>query len=191
MIFLYIIAGIIALTGLILLLFIKIEADFNAGLIIRVKIAFLKFTVYDSEKPKKPDDENKPQTNKKLPYADKIKDNFKNISSSGEITEIFTWIKKLLQKLGKSIIFFEVDLHIIAGGKDPAETAIKYGALCASVYPLISYADSLGNINNKNVTINCGFNQEATEVKGKITAGMRIWTVFSILFMVIKFINKK
>lgn len=187
MLALYIILGILALIVLLLALPLRIFLRYEPepGFQYRVKYLFL--TLADSAKeakPKKP----KPSSGAQAPAKKKsggkateklldflgLKDvssaaNFKRAVGSKGLAEtvrgVFAAVRDLFSRIGgliKKSVFKRFDLKITVGDSDAADAAIRYGEVCAAVYPLLTLLDGAMKFKKRTVDVRCDFEQEHT-----------------------------
>ncbi len=92
----------------------------------------------------------------------KSKSSAKDGGFATKLTDTIATLKPLLDRIFWLLPRARIKkLHIvsISAGDDAADTALHYGAVCAVVYPLISYIQSLSRVSKKAVDtrISCDF----------------------------------
>ncbi len=160
MIILYILLGIIVLVGILLLCNITVCLSYSDEFLLKVK--FLNFTLFSSDKPKvkeKNKNEKKPttQTKAKKSLFKKLKEKY---GFSGAVREIFSLLNDSfvhIKKFLRHIFIKKVNLNINVVGQDAAQTAIEYGAVCSAVYPVLSFVQGLGNVGYEKIDVKADF----------------------------------
>ena len=96
-------------------------------------------------------------------------------------------------KLLKSVVFDEIDIYVIVGKGDAAETAIAYGKMCQKVYPLVGFLCSNNVVHKYDVLVDPDFLANRSEgeifidfhmVIRKVinaTVGMVVRLIFQVL----------
>lgn len=100
-----------------------------------------------------------------------------SISENGlleTIGSVFTAVKNLFSRLFGLVskgVFRKFDLSITVGDSDAADAALRYGTICAAVYPLLTLLDSSMKFRSRNVDIRCDDTQETTTAQfdGRLT----------------------
>ena len=186
MLALYIILGILALIVLLLALPLRIYLRYapEPGFQFRVKYLFLTLADSTKEKPpklEKPSGKKKPAAKKKkgggkatetlLDFLG-LKDvssklNFKRAVADkgllGIVSDVTASIRDLFSRIGKLVkksVFKRFDLRVTVGDSDAADAAMRYGTVCAAVYPLLTLLDGTMKFKKRTVDIACDFEQE-------------------------------
>lgn len=166
MVALYIIGGVLLLIALLLLLPITAQIKFKDDLDFKVK--FLGITVYKLKEEKQKNENPKGEkTDQKLKEEQglfsklKAKHGFK-----GAIKELFDFVSAVFCEIKPQLLkikFRKFKLDLIVVGEDAAMTAIEYGAVCAIVYPVLSFIDQNLNIKLKQINVEAGFKHNESE----------------------------
>lgn len=201
MICLIIILSILLVLFLISLLNIKLIASYKEKLSLVIKILFIKIDLSPKEekkkkpekKPKKKKEkkkkEDKKTDSKKSEKKEKKKKNpFKilwekqGISGFVELLkDVLKMVKGVLKRFFRRLVIQNFELKISFAGEDASDTATGYGALCATVYPLMGQLYSRLNVKDYSVDITCNFNNGAkTEIDCSLYATIRICHILSI-----------
>lgn len=173
---LLIILGIIIFIMLILAVPVNIYSEYNEEFVLYIRYLFIKYYIYppQEKKNKKKKKEKKPKEDKKEDKGEEKKeeekpkeksDNFiktfyKNQGVSGMIeliSNIASKLKKGMGKIGRSFYIRMFWLRINVADGDAANTAQKYGKVCAAVYPPLGYILSTVHSKNCSVKINPDF----------------------------------
>jgi hypothetical protein len=115
-----------------------------------------------------PKEEPKPEKKQKLDF-----ELVKNLVSSGF---------KGLGVLFRHLKFKMFLLRIVVGSEDAAECAIQYGRICAAVHGGLAVASNLVHLKAKEISIDCDFKRNETELELDAQAGIRIVFVFGAAF---------
>ena len=81
-----------------------------------------------------------------------------------------------------------LDIKVSSG--DAAATAIEYGAVCAAVYPVLSFIDSTANVKMKNINISADFNSGDSDFGFSVIVRVRIIYLIVMAFGVFSEYNK-
>ena len=200
MISVYIIVGILLL--LLLLLLIPISADMGYRDKFEISVRYGGIKVFDSTRPKKqkppapkkevkaPETIRKPL--KKESFIDKI---FRERGKIEGIKFCFSLIKAAFSRiiwLIKKIKFKRLILNISVASSEAANTAITYGALCGTVYPIINLIDQNSCIGVKKVNIYTNFDKLSPEIETLISAESRlIYAVISAISLLFAYLRLK
>ncbi len=147
--------GLGVLILLIVLLFsirIHLVIDYDRDLFVRASYLFLGYTLYPKEKgkPKKAKKE-EPKKEKEKKKEDKPKEKkpkkesiltrfYRNKGVSGIIELLqgaLHGVNGLLGRLWRQIVIHELFVDLVISGSDAADCALKYGKVCAAVYPTL------------------------------------------------------
>lgn len=177
MIVLYILAVLLLLIALILLLPVSVDLNYKEDFSFKVK--FLNIKVFPLKEKKQNEKTDKPKSEAKK--DNQFKTSFQKLKEkygfSGAIKEIFAFLKECLKHLGgflKTVKFRKVKLNLVVAESDAFKTAIKYGEVCAVVYPVLSYLESKANIKYKKIDVKSDFNAQKGEFDFSLTAKLQI-----------------
>ena len=213
-IFLCVLGGLIALIWLILSIPVHVSFSYQDKLYLTVRYLFVKINVLPlQEKEKKPKKQKKPKKEKPK-EEEKEEEQKPKEKKPNAIVEMvkangFDGMVSVLQSLGhvfslyggkllKSVVFDEIDVYMVVGKGDAAETAIAYGKMCQKVYPLVGFLCSNNVVHKYDVSVEPDF--LANSSKGEIfidfhliirkvinaTVGMAVRLVFQVLLKFIK-----
>lgn len=173
MIALYIVLAVLLFIFLLLLVKIQVFFEYTDKLKLTVKYLFIKKTIVTPEekekakktekKPKKEpqQQEKKKEKKKKQSYLSKLKDK-KGISG---IVSIFTSLARiasgLLKNVFKHIVIKRFDVDIVIVGDDASDTALKYGKLCAVIYPSLDIILSVTDTKDYKISVMPDFDDNA------------------------------
>ncbi len=195
---------IIGLLTIIMLLRIKINLGFKKGESVFFTIGVLCFKFGNKKKKTKketqPTKEEKQEDKKeKKPnkFVEKIKKklgldiDLKDDAQKGALSETINKIITILVLLGNRLKWLlkkfrldKLDLYILCGGSDAADTAMDYGLVCSTVYPFVAYVTA--NLNKKdnaeNVRIGCDFDGDS-DFNIEIGVSVRIFYIVKGLLL--------
>lgn len=163
MVALYIILGIVLLFVVLFSMRVTLIVEYAEKTVVTVKYLFLKFTVFDSSKPKAEKKPKKPKNNKEekpagetaqsaeetaQPVENKPKAKGNSLLKQIYLDHGYDGIVKMLRAVGdslgsffgklyKTVVFDELYITMITSGSDAADTAINHGRLCAWAYPIL------------------------------------------------------
>lgn len=184
------------LAFIILLLFIPISVHirYDGDFFVKLKIAGIKaYEVEpkeDTEKPK-PDTESDKKAKKQTEKAfDKLK---KKLGFAGAVKEIFGFIRSVLERLKESLKHIAIrrlclDIKVASG--DAAATAVEYGAVCAAVYPVLTFIDGILNVKMKSINVTADFNSDNSDFGFSVVVRVRIIYLIVMAFGVFSEYNK-
>jgi len=159
----------------------------EAGFLMWVKVAFLKFRIADKDKKQKP---------KKEKAKDKKSDIGKQIKpgSLREFLDILKAVSNVLDRLRRRLLIKQLTIYYVSAGEDAANTAIMYGAAHAVYNTVIPLLESRFRIKHKDLRAAVDFNTSEQKIYLKIAISIAVWEVFyivSALFPIIAGIFKK
>ena len=145
-----ILLGIIAFIVIAVSVPVHISISYSDKIYLTVRYLFVKFKVLPlgEKKPKKqkekkpkeekPKKEKPPKENKPNPILGMVKANgydgmMEIIRNLGHIFALYGG------KLLKSVKFNEIDIYVVVGKGDAAQTAIEYGKACRQIYPIVGF----------------------------------------------------
>lgn len=185
-----ILALIVLLLALPLRIFLKYTPE--SGLQYRIKYCFLTLTDSEKNKKSPEKDKKKGSEQKKskkgkkdksksgqsavsfllsflglddVSSAAKAKEAISNNGLLETIGSVFSAVKNLFSRISgliKKGVFRKFDLRVTVGDSDAADAALRYGTICAAVYPLLTLLDSSMKFRSRNVDIRCDYTQETT-----------------------------
>ncbi len=183
---LWIAAGILAVLALLACLPVAVELRFQKELFVTVRLAGVKVFSIDPKKQKKPQKESKekpPKQEKDKPEKPKF---FKELKDhygfSGAVSRLFELARAILlkfKKLLRHLTFDKLELALAVAGDDAAETAIRYGQVCAAVYPFLELLNTASNVTLKKIDITADFSGDT----GTLQAAFAVTVKARILFL--------
>lgn len=186
-VFVTILAIILFLIGLILLSKITVFLSFHDKFVFYVK--FFGFKLFGNQeqdgKIEKSDDKTQGEK-QKAKFFGKLR---KKLGFSGAVKELSGFgmkIAKLLSSLLKHFSFRKIFLNIIVATENAAQTAIEYGTVCAVVYPLAEFLNSVSDVKYKKIAISTDFNSTNPKMEFEFEAGTRVIFLLISAFKIFK-----
>lgn len=200
MLALWIILGIVALLGLLLLLPLQIVLRYDPenGFFYRVRLLFV--PLVRSGRQKEPKEEKKPAAPKKEQPVEQKKSAVPDLLAFlglGEINtkerakaaiaergltavlgDVLAAIQTLLARTGKCLgsgVFQRFFLTVTIGGDDAADAAISYGTACAAVYSLVTLLEQSMTVRRRRVNVAIDYLQESSRVSLDLALRYRVW----------------
>ena len=190
MLALWIILGIVALLGLLLLLPLQIVLRYDPenGFFYRVRLLFVPLVRSDRpEKVERP--EKKPAAPKKEQPEEQKKSAVPDLLAFLGLGEINTkarakaaiserGLTALLVRTGKCLgsgVFQRFFLTVTIGGDDAADAAISYGTACAAVYSLVTLLEQSMTVRRRRVAVTIDDAQESGSVSLDLALRYRVW----------------
>lgn len=155
--------------GLVLLaLFGPISLDVKFDEDFYYKVKFFGISVYKSEKKeknkkKKPKQKKKKSEKKESSLFTRFK---KKYGFTGAVKEFFKFFKNVLSHikgLQNYIKIRSVCLDVSIASGDAAKTAFDYGLVCTAAYPVLSFLETLTNLEYKSINISSDFEGKASK----------------------------
>ena len=191
---LIIVLSVLAFIVLLLLIPISVHIEYDGDFFVKLKIAGIKaFEAEPKEEIKEPspDTESDKKAKKQTEKAfDKLK---KKHGFAGAVKEIFVFLKAVLERLKRSFKHIAVrrlclDIKVASG--DAAATAIEYGAVCAAVYPVLTFIDGIANVKMKSINVTADFNSDKSDFRFSVIIRAKILFLIIMAFGVFSEYNK-
>lgn len=192
MIALYILLGIFALLFLVLISSVTVLVHIDDDAEVKVGFWFLRFRVFPVKDKKA---EKKVKRSHKLKENGYIKKLIEQNGIVGAVSELFSVVKTVLKKAGKAARHIRVkrcSLLVTAASDDAATTAVRYGTLCATVFPALKGLQSLVKWNDRKtkVSVVSDFNSDKPtlylDAKLKLRLCFIVGAAFGVMFELIK-----
>lgn len=188
----YIIFTIVLLIILIITMPVNVYISYEDKLSAKIKFLFLALDLFDE---KGHGDEDKNQENgesldKKRKPAKAKKSKLKNIIKKRGLSGFIDLVKfssETLTNLTKDLLYSikisSLKLKIIVSGDDTADTALKYGYVCSTVYCFVNILNNVSNIKNRPyVNIAPDFLGEKSSVSFELIFHTRIIYITNAIF---------
>ena len=196
MIVLYILLAIIILIAAILSIKVSVIADYSQNFYLKVKYLFLEISVYPSSGKKAKKEKPAEETKEDVPSQEEqgakkggknpIKTFLENEGVSGVIgliNDTARIIGGFFGSIFRHVIFDELFLTIVVGGRDAADTAIKYGRVSASVFPPLGYICSHAKVKKYDADVSPDFLADVS------TAEFHVKISFRPIFLLRSYLN--
>lgn len=205
-IILWVILSVLVLSFAALFIPVRICVDYTTEARVVLKYLFLKIPlVPQKEKKKKKKNPGKQPSEKKKPDGKKKKEEseirkyLKSLHKSKGIDGLITLVRELaglatgtLRGLFKHIIFKRFDINVTVATGDAADTAIKYGYVCAGVYPALSLVLNAVRYKDYTVNISADFDRKKPMADCKIQANiLPLFAVKEAVKLLLRFVELK
>lgn len=204
MIVLYILLAIILLIVAVLSIKVSVIADYSKEFYLKIKYLFLEIPVYPvSEKKKKkekPIEEAKEAAPPPEEQAAKKggKNPIKNFLENEGVSGVIGLINDTARIIGgffgsifRHVIFDELFLTIVVGGRDAADTAIKYGRISSAVFPPLGYICSHAKVKKYDADVSPDFLADVSTAEFHVKISFRpIFLVGAVLVLAVKMLFK-
>lgn len=188
MLALYIILGVLLLLFSLTLLNVVWYAEYDEELRVLVRIGFLKIQLAPQkpkkEKPKKKAPKKQKKQKKKTAEPKEKKPSFiKQLHKEHGITGIINIVQRLaelvvgaLKGVFSHLIVTELTVKIEVSGEDAADSAIKYGRVCAALFPALGAITKIVKVKHYNVNVTPVFSDKpgTTRAYAKAKAKLRL-----------------
>lgn len=104
----------------------------------------------------------------------------------GAIKELMAFLKDCLSHIKPLLRYIKIrniNLSLVYGSGDAAETAIRYGEICTAVYPVLALLDTAKNIKFKHIDVKSEFTAQKAEFEFSLKISTQI---FILLIMAVK-----
>ena len=166
----------IIFTVLILIAFLRfgVIAEYSEeGIKLWAKAGFLKFELLKDNKKKK--DKKKKKEKPKKPVNMKP-------GSFDDFMVILRSVKNALGRLKRRLLIKNLTLYYLSAGDDPADTAIRFGAVNAVFGAIIPVFERAFRIKHKDLRASADFDAKEQRIYAKIVISIAVWEVFYIVF---------
>lgn len=208
---LWIVLGILALPGLLLLLPLRITLRYCPEGGFSYCVRLLVFPLVSSDREKKPKKEKKAPAKSAKPQAPAKKKSalpdLLSLLGLGEVStaarakaavaerglpevlgDVAAAVRRLLAQTGRCLgagVFERFALTVVIGGDDAAEAAFSYGAACAAVYSLVSLLEQSMTVHRRRVAVEIDYTQEQSRVALDLRLRYRMWRFVRYLFFLL------
>ena len=186
MIALVVIGAIVALVVILLFLPLTMDLAYEGDLFIKLK--YLGITVFDDQKSEKKKQKKQKDGKKqdKQPEDDNfLKRSYKQRGLLGTIKFCCSVLKIVIENIPaivKHFKFRKLRVDLTVAGEDAADTAIKYGEVCAVVYPVVALLQSLIDLKPQQINVSVDFDKTESEFKGTVLARASVICWIIIIF---------
>ena len=190
MIALVVIGAIVALVVILLFLPLTMDLTYEGDLFIKLK--YLGITVFDDQKSEKKKQKKQKDGKKqdKQPEDDNfLKRSYKQRGLLGTIKFCCSVLKIVIENIPaivKRFKFRKLRVDLTVAGDDAANTAIKYGEVCAVVYPVVTLLQSLIDLKPQQINVSVDFDKTESEFKGTVLARASVIYWIIIIYSMFK-----
>lgn len=198
---LYIIGGILLFIFLILMIPLSFHFRYDGEPELFLRYLFIKIKLIPPKEKKKKvtDEKNKEDKKQSEKGSKKQEGSFKRLYKKRGfdgliqiIKEVTLIVKNASTKILKHTVVKKLKIDLVIVGDDAGDTAMKYGYVCAAIYPAVSILDSNIKIKHKEIDILPGFNEDKMKIlvesKVNIRSLFLLHTMISAAFKGIKLI---
>ncbi len=154
MIALYIVLGVLAVILFVLLMPVSLDFSFEEKT--RVTLKFLGICVFDNEKSTGREQKAEPG-DKKEGFLGRLKREKGFLGAFKYCLQILGIIIKRAVWLVKRFEFRDIKLSLTVATEDAAKTAVGYGGICAVLYPMASFLETVAGYHFKKIDISSDF----------------------------------
>lgn len=181
----WIVLGILAFLLLLLLLPVHVSLRYRDGLQVRVRYAFVSLCVYP--RPEKP-----AKTKKKKQKAEKAAGSgpaagkeepegmlaqLEELLKEDGVSAVAAYLQSMaklaadvLRRALRVIVVDRLEARLIVVGEDAAETAVRYGKICAAVFPAQAVLETVMKVRRRQIGVEPGFLQEKSSAAVELRA---------------------
>ena len=189
MVALMIALSIIAFLVVITVIPMYVEITFKEELQIKLRYLFFKFNLFKDTKKKANKGDEKEEQSKSKSIRDTFKDQGLN-GIIGLIKEISRLALGILRRLFSHIIIDDLNMNFIIVGNDAADTAVKYGYACATIFPSLNIIMNIANCKRRTVKIKPGFDENESEIEFLIKFHIKpIFAISTLIIAAFKYIK--
>lgn len=160
-----------------------IRASYDRGEVkAAVRFGPVQVPVYPREKKEKPPKEKKEQKKEEASEAPQGEKPQKKVSLNED--QILYSLEKLppilgraLKRVGRSLRFDPLQVHLLVAGTDPAKTAILYGRLEGALAAGLPTLHRLVRIKNQDIQLFLDFQEESMDCIADVGVSLRLWDV--------------
>lgn len=112
-----------------------------------------------------------------------------SIKTYDDVIELLHTVKNILhdfKKLIKHTVVTKTEFKLVVVGKDAADTAVKYGTVCAAIYPIITLASNCVTFKPDMIDISAGFTENEMFFHLKTHFSVRIIYILVFLISLVK-----
>jgi hypothetical protein len=99
---------------------------------------------------------------------------------------LFSKIKYLFKKT----VIKKLNLHITVAGDDAAKTAIEYGGICAIIYPVVAFLETLMTVKKDDIKIECDYENKTPKIYMFINIKIRVITLLILALKLLPALKK-
>ncbi len=205
MVFLYILLGLLGLLVLVLAVPVYGRVTYDGDLRAKVRVLGIPITLLPQEE--KPAAEPKKSAKKKADTKKKKKQEEKP-SKWQELTAMFRedgpaatlhYLCELAKLAGqavgrllKAVTVDRLSMELLVATGDPADTAVRYGQVCAALYPALAGIESRVRVRRRHLRVEPNFLLEKSDLALDLRLHIRVWqALWAALVLLVKFLLMK
>lgn len=182
MVALYILGGLGLLLLLLLLLRVGVELRLGEPLTVTLRLGPVRKRLLPRTKkeqtPKKRKEKKPKEGQKDKPGKGKAKPGPKELRQGAAL--LLPALRKALGRTRRSIRVHPLNVHVVFGGDDPAETAERCGWATAAMWSLMPQAERLLRIPEPHIRLDTDFQAAETRTEGEIGLSIRIGSALGV-----------
>ena len=205
MVFLYILLGLLALLGLVLVVPVYGRITYDDDLRAKVWVLGIPITLLpQEEKPadtspkpaeKKADTKKKKEREEKPSKWQELTAMFREDGPAATLHYLCELAKLAGQAVGRLLRAVTVDrlsLELLIATGDPADTAVRYGQVCAALYPALAGIESRVRVRRRHLRVEPNFLLEKSDLALDVRLHVRVWqALWAALVLLIRFLLVK
>ena len=183
MIVLYILGGIILLFLLLLLIPLGIQIAFGEETEIRVRICHIPIKILPKKEKKTVPKKEKKETKAEKPEKKTEKKKLPKLTLEDVRSAVSAVGQSLgygFSKIGRKIQIDPMEISVVFGGDDPADTAKWYGWASSVLWVVMPRLEETMRIPNPQIHLEADFNAEKTTVQGRVGIRCRVGGIAAI-----------
>lgn len=188
MLALYIVLGIVIIIAILLFCPVCLAWKYEKVPCVTAKYLFFNISLLPTQETQETQENNKPKKSF-------LKSYYKKHGFSKTVTEIFGILKAVASRfawLFKRFNFKNVCLDITVASETAAYTAVEYGAVCAAVYPAMSFISTVATADIKCLNISADFDTDKWQIKTSGVLKCRlIWAIVAIIGLIIALVKSE
>lgn len=178
---LIVIGAIILFFVLLALLRVGVDARYGEeGAVVRLRIAFLRITVYPE---KRPETKRERQKERKKKRKKKEKEGPPEEEKAGGLDTfkgILDGLVKALGRLRQKLTIDLLQIHLVIGAENAAAAALRFGAGNAIMGVIVPLLENNFNVKERDLRTDVDFMAGKTKIAARATLTMAVWHLFYI-----------
>ena len=108
-----------------------------------------------------------------------------------ELLDMFPPIKNTLSRLKRKLLIKHLQIHYIAAGKDPSNTAMAFGTANVAISMLVPFLEEKFRIKDSDVRVSADFESDKQKIYVNITISIAVWEALYVAFALLPLLNLK
>ena len=204
MVFLYILLGLLGLLVLVLAVPVYGRVTYDGDLRAKVRVLGLPITLLPQDAPaaepkksakKKADTKKKKKQEEKPSKWQELTAMFREDGPAATLHYLCELAKLAGQAVGRLLKAVTVDrlsMELLVATGDPADTAVRYGQVCAALYPALAGIESRVRVRRRHLRVEPNFLLEKSDLALDLRLHIRVWQALWVaLVLLVKFLLMK